>query len=95
MLCTTEGVNMSGFPVLDSGAMGSYVFFYMLGLYPLPATRQFLISSPYFKQVKIRNPFLDSTTTINALGFEGNPTNGTGGNIYVKVCRPFTVAGFS
>lgn len=65
--------------------MGSYVFFYMLGLYPLPATRQFLISSPYFRQVRIRNPFLHTITTINALGFEGNPVNGMGGKIYVKV----------
>ncbi|KIP07755.1 glycoside hydrolase family 92 protein [Phlebiopsis gigantea 11061_1 CR5-6] len=30
----------------DSGAMGSYVAFYLAGLYPLPATRQFLLSSP-------------------------------------------------
>ena len=69
----------------DSGAMGSYVAFYLLGMYPLPATRQMLISSPYFSQVKIHNPLFKTSTTINALGFEGNPLNGTGGKIYVKV----------
>lgn len=32
-----------------SGAMGSYVAFYLAGMYPLPGTRQFLISSPFFQ----------------------------------------------
>ena len=59
--------------------------FYLLGMYPLPATRQILVSSPYFAQVRIHNPLRDTVTTINAHGFEGNPVNGTGGKIYVKV----------
>ncbi|TDL23291.1 glycoside hydrolase family 92 protein [Rickenella mellea] len=71
----------------DSGAMGSYVAFYLLGLYPLPATRQFLVSSPYFSRVTIWNPLFSTYTTINANGFEGNPKNGTGGKIYVKSIR--------
>lgn len=65
--------------------MGSYVAFYLLGMYPLPGTRQMLISSPYFSHIRIHNPVFRKTTTINAIGFEGNPMNGTGGKIYVKV----------
>ena len=69
----------------DSGAMGSYVAFYLAGLYPLPATGQILLSSPYFPQISFRNPVLNTTTTIRANGFRGNPTDGTGGHVFVKV----------
>ena len=65
--------------------MGSYVAFYLAGLYPLPATRQILLSSPYFPQISFRNPVLNTTTTIRANGFRGNPENGTGGHVFVKV----------
>ncbi|KAI0703899.1 glycoside hydrolase family 92 protein [Cerioporus squamosus] len=68
----------------DSGAMGSYVAFYLAGLYPLPATKQFLLSSPYFPQISFRNPALNTTTTIRANGFKGNPADGTGGHVFVK-----------
>jgi predicted alpha-1,2-mannosidase len=68
----------------DSGAMGSYVLSYLLGLYPLPATQQYLLSSPYFPKVIIKNPVLGTTTTIISHNFTGNPTDGTGGNVFVK-----------
>lgn len=64
--------------------MGSYVAFYLLGMYPLPATRQILISSPYFSRVSIYNPLYDSSTTIIAHGLESNPPDGHG-KVYVKV----------
>ncbi|KAK7027970.1 hypothetical protein VNI00_015053 [Paramarasmius palmivorus] len=68
----------------DSGAMGSYVVFYLLGLYPLPGTTQFLLSSPYFREVSFSIPVLNTTTTIKANGFQGNPEDGTGGTVFVK-----------
>ncbi|KAF9483277.1 glycoside hydrolase family 92 protein [Pholiota conissans] len=68
----------------DSGAMGSYVAWYLLGMYPLPATNQILLSSPYFPQISFFNPVLNTTTTIISKGFSGNPTNGTGGKVFVK-----------
>ncbi|KAJ8488173.1 hypothetical protein ONZ45_g14058 [Pleurotus djamor] len=68
----------------DSGAMGSYVSFYLAGLYPLPATKQFLLSSPFFKQISFFNPVLRTTTTIRSKGFNGNPIDGTGGSVFVK-----------
>ncbi|KAI3612903.1 glycoside hydrolase family 92 protein, partial [Moniliophthora roreri] len=71
----------------DSGAMGSYVAFYLVGLYPLPGTTQFLLSSPYFKEVSFFIPVLNKTTIIKANGFVGNPEDGTGGTVFVKSVR--------
>ncbi|TFK31528.1 glycoside hydrolase family 92 protein [Crucibulum laeve] len=68
----------------DSGAMGSYAAFYLAGLYPLPATRQFLLSSPFFPQISFFNPAFNSTTTIKANGFQGNPSTGTGGHVFIQ-----------
>ncbi|EIM87038.1 glycoside hydrolase family 92 protein [Stereum hirsutum FP-91666 SS1] len=68
----------------DSGAMGSYAFFYLAGLYPLPATRQILLSSPFFPSISFTNPVFNTTTTIKAVNFQGNPSNGTGGTVFVK-----------
>lgn len=65
--------------------MGSYVAFYLAGLYPLPATRQFLLSSPYFPEISFFNPVFNKTTTIKSKGFRGNPTSGTGGHVFVQV----------
>lgn len=65
--------------------MASYVAFYLAGLYPLPATRQYLLASPYFPQISFYNPIFNKTTTIIANGFSGNPANGTGGQVFVQV----------
>ena len=67
------------------GAMGSYATFYLAGLYPLPATSQYLLSSPFFPQISFFNPLFNTTTTITSKGFTGNPPNGTGGNVFVQV----------
>lgn len=72
---------------IELGAMGSYVAFYLAGLYPLPATRQFLLSSPYFSQISFTNPIFKTTTTIRATNFKGNPKDGTGGTVFVKVSQ--------
>ncbi|KAF9531262.1 glycoside hydrolase family 92 protein [Crepidotus variabilis] len=68
----------------DSGAMGSYVAFYLLGLYPLPSTQQILLSSPYFPKISFYNPLFKSTTTIVSQGFKGNPRDGTGGLVFIE-----------
>lgn len=70
---------------LALGAMGSFVVFYLAGMYPLPATRQFLLASPYFPEISFFNPIFNTTTTIKAHGFKGNPADGVGGTVYVKV----------
>ena len=65
--------------------MATYVAFNLAGLYPIPATRQFLLSSPFFPKISFFNPLFNSTTTIKASGFKGNPKDGTGGHVFVKV----------
>ena len=47
--------------------MGSFAAFVLLGMYPVPATEQYLLVSPYFPQVSFYNPAFNSTTTIKAL----------------------------
>ena len=44
----------------DSGAMGSYVVSYLAGLYPVPATRQYLLSSSYFPSISFFNPIFNT-----------------------------------
>ncbi|KAF5368241.1 hypothetical protein D9757_011215 [Collybiopsis confluens] len=66
----------------DSGAMGSYAVFILAGLYPVPATRQFLLSSPFFPSISFTNPLFNSTTTIKAINWQGNPPDGSG-TVYV------------
>lgn len=68
----------------DSGAMGSYVAFYLAGLYPLPGTRQLLLSSPYFPSISFFNPVFNTTTTIKSKNFNGNPPDGTGGRVFIQ-----------
>ncbi len=70
--------------------MGSYVAFYLAGLYPVPGTRQLLLSSPFFPEISFSNPIFGKTTTIRAKNFKGNPKNGTGGTVFVKVWIDFT-----
>jgi len=64
----------------DSGAMGSFVVFHLAGLYPVPATQQFLLSSPYFPSVSFFNPLFNTKTTIRTKNFSPQA-------IFVKVCR--------
>jgi len=66
--------------VEDSGAMGSYAFFYLAGMYPVPATRQYLLSSPFFPSISFTNPVFNTVTTIRATNFDGND----GDNVFVK-----------
>ncbi|KAH8836162.1 glycosyl hydrolase family 92-domain-containing protein [Flagelloscypha sp. PMI_526] len=68
----------------DSGAMGSYAFSYLAGLYPLPGTKQFLLTAPYFPSISFTNPLFNTTTTIKATNFAGNPGKGEVGSVFIK-----------
>jgi hypothetical protein len=65
--------------------MGSYAAFYLAGMYPLPATRQLLLSSPFFPQISFYNPVFKKTTTVKTVNFEANRTDGTAGKVFVQV----------
>jgi hypothetical protein len=69
--------------------MGSYVAFYLAGLYPLPATEQILLSSPFFREISFFNPVFNTTTVIRSNNFKGNPESGTGGQVFVQVTHLF------
>ena len=69
------------------GAMGSYAVFHLAGLYPAPATKQFLLSSPFFPRVSFFNPLFDTKTTIRAKNFSPQA-------IYINV-RPVLRTSFS
>jgi hypothetical protein len=65
--------------------MGSLAAFFLAGLYPIPATRQFLLSSPHFAQISFSNPAFNTTTTVRSKNFSGNPADGNGGKVFIQV----------
>ena len=55
----------------DSGAMGSFVAFAMMGLFPNPGQNVYLISAPFFESVNITNPLDPSKVArIKAKNFD-------------------------
>lgn len=54
----------------DSGAMGSFVAFSMLGLFPNPGQNVYLINPPYFPSINITNPITGKTATIRNVNFD-------------------------
>lgn len=54
----------------DSGAMGTFVFFSMLGIFPSAGQSVYFIIAPYFPSVSITNPQTGKTATIRNLNFD-------------------------
>ncbi|KAF2805378.1 uncharacterized protein BDZ99DRAFT_541245 [Mytilinidion resinicola] len=54
----------------DSGAMGSFVAFAMLGLFPNPGQDVYLITPPFFESVSITSPLTGKTATIRNVNFD-------------------------
>ncbi|OCL07352.1 glycoside hydrolase family 92 protein [Glonium stellatum] len=54
----------------DSGAMGSFVAFSMLGLFPNPGQNVYLIVPPFFESVSVTSPLTNKTAVIRNLGFD-------------------------
>jgi len=50
--------------------MGALLIFHLLGFYPVPASKQLLLGSPFFSSYTIRNPLLKTTTTVRVNGFD-------------------------
>ena len=63
------------------------LYFLLAGLYPVPATQQFLLSSPHFAQISLTNLILKTTTIIWSKNFSGNLANGIGGNVLIQVSQ--------
>jgi putative alpha-1,2-mannosidase len=54
----------------DSGAMGSFVAFSMMGLFPNPGQNVYLITPPYFESVNITSPATGKTAVVRNVGFD-------------------------
>ncbi|KAK3678073.1 hypothetical protein LTR78_002168 [Recurvomyces mirabilis] len=59
----------------DSGAMGSFVAFSMIGLFPNPGQDVYLITPPYFASVNITSPVTGKTACIRNVGFDASYQN--------------------
>ncbi len=59
----------------DSGAMGSFVAFSMIGLFPNPGQDVYLIIPPYFETVSITSPATKKTAKIRNINFESSYEN--------------------
>lgn len=73
----------------DSGAMGSFVAFSMIGLFPNPGQDVYLIIPPYFEDVSITSPVTGKTATIKNINFDAAYNN-----IYIQSAtlngKPYT-----
>ncbi|KIY53439.1 glycoside hydrolase family 92 protein [Fistulina hepatica ATCC 64428] len=53
----------------DQAAMATLLIFHLLGLYPVPATTQLLVVSPFIPKYTIHNSYLGVNTTVTAVNF--------------------------
>jgi len=51
----------------DSGAMGSFLFFAVVGLFPVAGQNVYLISAPFFQSVSVRHPLTGRTATTRVV----------------------------
>ncbi|KAJ5166735.1 secreted glycosidase [Penicillium canariense] len=66
----------------DSGAMGSFLAWSMMGLFPNPGQNVYLISPPFFEAVEITHPETNKTATIRNTNFDS-----TYQNIYIQSAK--------
>ncbi|KAK4226747.1 glycoside hydrolase [Podospora fimiseda] len=59
----------------DSGAMGSFLAFSMVGLFPNPGQNVYLIIPPFFKSVEITSPLTNKTARVNTINFDADYKN--------------------
>ncbi|KAL4774256.1 glycosyl hydrolase family 92-domain-containing protein [Aspergillus nidulans var. acristatus] len=54
----------------DSGAMGAFTAFAMMGLFPNPGQNVYLITPPFFEEVSVKNPVTRRTAIIRIRNFD-------------------------
>jgi putative alpha-1,2-mannosidase len=64
----------------DSGAMGSFVALSMMGLFPVAGQDVYLISAPFFKELRITNALTKKEGVVRSVGFD--PTYAE--RVYIK-----------
>jgi putative alpha-1,2-mannosidase len=69
--------------------MGAFATLSMMGLFPNAGQDVYLIIAPFFKQVRVRNPWTNKIATIRTTNFDGQYKN-----IYVQSAilngKPYT-----
>ncbi|KAI1372520.1 glycoside hydrolase family 92 protein [Hypoxylon crocopeplum] len=59
----------------DSGSMGAFVAFGMIGLFPIAGQDVYLISAPFFQEVNVTSPLTGKTARIMTIGFDSSYEN--------------------
>ncbi|KAL4868636.1 hypothetical protein BDV12DRAFT_185837 [Aspergillus spectabilis] len=54
----------------DSGAMGAFTVFSMIGLFPNPGQNVYLITPPFFEEVSVTHPETNRTATVRNVNFD-------------------------
>ncbi|CBF75442.1 hypothetical protein AN3764.2 [Aspergillus nidulans FGSC A4] len=54
----------------DSGAMGAFTAFAMMGLFPNPGQNVYLITPPFFEEISVENPVTSRTATVRIRNFD-------------------------
>ncbi|RDA93311.1 hypothetical protein CP533_2038 [Ophiocordyceps camponoti-saundersi (nom. inval.)] len=54
----------------DSGAMGAFAFFSMMGLFPNPGQDVYFITPPFFRNINITSPLTGKTASVRAVNFD-------------------------
>jgi putative alpha-1,2-mannosidase len=54
----------------DSGAMGAFTAFSMMGLFPNPGQNVYLITAPFFEEISITHPQTNRTAVIRSVNFD-------------------------
>lgn len=75
----------------DSGSMGAFVVFSMLGLWPVAGQNVYLITAPFFRESSVTSPVTGNTARIIAHNFDErgdseakNEPTGRSKNIYIQ-----------
>lgn len=63
----------------DSGAMGAFAAFSMMGLWPIAGQSVYLICAPFFESVSVTHPITNKTATIRNTNFDSSY-----GEIYIQ-----------
>lgn len=66
----------------DSGAMGAFLTFSVMGLFPVAGQNVYLISPPFVEEISIKHPITGKTATIRNVGFDASYKN-----IYVQSAK--------
>ncbi|KAK1728400.1 family 92 glycosyl hydrolase [Colletotrichum acutatum] len=66
----------------DSGAMGAFLAFSVMGLFPVAGQNVYLITPPFFEEVSVKSPVTGKSATIKCVGFDAAYKN-----IYVQSAK--------